>query len=132
MNVVVNEARKWLGAPWQHQGRTKHGIDCVGLIIKVAHGLKLTDYDYTGYGRVPDGQTLKRLVEEHLDPAGVDEVGAVLLLRFMQAPQHLAIRTDVGMIHAYAHVGKVIETSFDDRWRKRVVGAYRFRGLWRS
>lgn len=126
---VVTEARKWLGTPWKHQGRSRHGIDCVGLIIKVAHGLGLSDYDYTGYGRVPDGKELRHLVELHLEPARVDEMGAVLLMRFMREPQHLAIRTE-GLIHAYAHVGRVIETSLDVRWQRRIVGAYRFRGLW--
>lgn len=129
---VVAEARKWTGTPWKHQGRSVHGIDCVGLIIKVAHGLGLSDYDVTGYGRVPDGRELRHLIELHLDADAPDVPGAVLLMRFMREPQHLAIRTDRGLIHAYAHVGKVIETSLDSRWTKRIVGAYRFRGVWPS
>lgn len=126
MMEVVQEARKWLGVPWRHQGRDHNGIDCAGLIIKVAHGLGISSFDCSGYGLTPDGESLRAELERHVD-AKPARIGSIVLLRFISAPQHLAILTDIGLIHAYARAGRVIETSFDERWRRRVVGFYRYR-----
>lgn len=48
---IVKEAEKWLEVRWKHQGRTKHGLDCAGLIIKVGNSLGATNYDTTDYAR---------------------------------------------------------------------------------
>ena len=29
--MVVAEARTWIGVKWRHQGRTREGVDCIGL-----------------------------------------------------------------------------------------------------
>src|SRR4051812_45789055 len=54
--AVIAEARTWDGVRWVHQGRTRHGVDCVGLIVNVCWKLGITDYDFKSYGRVPIGQ----------------------------------------------------------------------------
>jgi hypothetical protein len=33
------------------------------------------------------------------------------------------------IVHAYASVRKVVENRVDDKWRARIVGAYRYRGV---
>ncbi len=60
--------------------------------------------------------------------------GDLLLMRFEQEPQHLAIVGDyefggLSIIHAYAQARKVVETRLDDVWLSRVVVAYRFQGI---
>lgn len=50
---VVNEARGWLGTPWRHQGRTRQGIDCIGLPVVIGRALKISKYDVQAYGREP-------------------------------------------------------------------------------
>jgi cell wall-associated NlpC family hydrolase len=35
LNVIVSAARSWLGVPWRHQGRTRQGVDCAGLVVLV-------------------------------------------------------------------------------------------------
>ena len=31
---IVDAARNWVGVPYRHQGRTRNGIDCVGLLLE--------------------------------------------------------------------------------------------------
>jgi cell wall-associated NlpC family hydrolase len=46
---IVEEARKYLGVRFRHQGRTVAGIDCAGLILNVGNDLGLIEYSETGY-----------------------------------------------------------------------------------
>ena len=86
---VVRVARSYVGVRWRHQGRTRAGIDCIGLVIAVAHDLGLTDYDFTGYGRVPDGKALRATMCEQMDLLSTEpQLGDVLLLRFDRNPLH--------------------------------------------
>ena len=64
---ILAAARTWLGTPWRHQGRLKGvAVDCGGLILGVGRELGLLDFDTRAYGRIPDGQQLRALCEQHL------------------------------------------------------------------
>lgn len=54
--------------------------------------------------------------------------GDVLLMRFKNDPQHLAIFAGETIIHSYSTVGMVCEHRLADVWIARIVGVYRFRG----
>lgn len=128
---IIDAARQLLGTPWQHQGRVPGiGIDCAGVII---HILKLNgiDYDVQGYGRQPDGNMtkhadacLRRIRKEDVQP------GDVLVFRVKRLPQHIAILTDKGILHANERGGgglsKVVETGLSNAWRAHIVAAYAF------
>jgi len=135
---VVAAAREWLGTRWHHQGRLKGvGVDCAGLIIGVARELELVDFDYSNYGRVPDGQNMTALCRAQMTPVKLSEIapGDVLLMRFDSDPQHLAFVGDylggdgLSIIHAYTLARKVIETRLDSVWRSRIVEAYSLPGV---
>lgn len=128
---IVAEARTWLKTPFRHQGRVRGvGVDCAGVVVGVAHALGLSTFDHTGYGREPHGGMLKRLLDAHLDRVtGEPQPGDVLLMRFEREPQHLAIVSDLGIIHAYERVGRCVEHGLDEVWRRRIVRAYSFLGL---
>jgi cell wall-associated NlpC family hydrolase len=52
--------------------------------------------------------------------------GDILLFKIDGNPQHMAIKTDKGMIHAYARgPRKVEEVSFAPPWPERLVGVWR-------
>ena len=119
---IVATARSWLGTPWTHQGRLRNvGVDCGGLIIGVGKELDVLDFDMSAYGRIPDGQKLRALCEQHLLAKPVSDIvpGDVLLMRFTRHPQHLAIVGDHGepfsMIHAYADAGRCVEHCADQK-----------------
>lgn len=130
---IVTAARSRLGVEFRHQGRNSSGLDCVGLVIVVAHELGLSDFQSTAYPRSPDPDEMRAALEANLDYVRWDAVqpGDVLWFRAPE-PQHLAIVTQtepMQMIHAFSRVGKVVETSVDQFWRRRVVACFKYRGV---
>lgn len=123
------EARSWIGTPWLHQGRNRYGVDCIGLVLVTAWALGLTDYDVKGYGRVPDADFLRSECERLMVRVNEPQPGDVYLMRFKREPQHLAIATERGLLHAYAGAGRVVETSLPPQWRERIVGVYAVPGV---
>lgn len=126
---VVATARGYLGVRWHHQGRSVAGMDCAGLVVRVAHDLGLSDFDSADYGRLPLGQKMREIMDANMDRVTAYQPGDVLLMRFETEPQHLAIVTDYGIIHALAQSRKVVEHRLDDVWASRIVAAYKFRGI---
>lgn len=129
---VAAAAREWLGTPWHHQGRVKGvGVDCAGVVLGVARDLGLSEFDMTGYGHRPNSRELQELCHSHMTPVPVAEarLGDVLLIEVDNQPQHLAIVSDVGMIHAFAPLRRVVEHRLDDAWTARIVAAFRMPGV---
>jgi NlpC/P60 family putative phage cell wall peptidase len=128
----VAEARRWMGTPWQHQGRLHGvGVDCAGLILESARTLGLANWHYDNYPRRPDG-TLRSVCDQVMDPMPMYEATAadVLLFAWNNSPVHLAILTSKDtIIHAYAINRRVVEHRIDDRWREAVAAAYHIRGI---
>lgn len=122
---IVSAARKYLGVRWRHQGRSSLGVDCLGLLVLVGKDLGLESRDTTDYARLPDGARLMRELDEQLTRVAEHQAGDILLMRFNSSPQHLAIKTDIGIIHAYAQARKVVEHSLDSVWSSRIVCSYR-------
>lgn len=131
--AVVAEARRFVGTPFQHTGRNEHGMDCAGLVIKVAHALGLSAFDFTCYARHPDGWTMRMLCDEHMTRKDGLEPGDVALIRFFREPQHLGVIGDypvaghVSLIHAYRR--GVVEHILDQAWRQRIVQVYSLPGV---
>lgn len=132
-NSIILAARAYLGVRFRHQGRSKSGLDCAGLVICVAHDLGISDVDFTAYGHDPDGRTLHTLLAKHMDelPPGDMHVGDVVFMAFQAYPQHLGILADGGrpfsLIHAFAPARKVIEHRLDDEWMGRIRNVYSYR-----
>lgn len=128
---IVRVARECIGTRWHHQGRVVGvGLDCVGVLFHVAHTLGLSEFEYGNYPRRPNGM-LEPLLEEHMDRIAVEDAGDgdVLMMRWREDPQHVAVRTPVGIVHAHALARKCVEQPMDAIWRSRTVGAFRFRGV---
>lgn len=120
-------ARAYLDVPFHHQGRNKAGMDCGGLLVLSSHDIGVILEDLQGYARQPDGITMqaeldRQLNRVHRQPQAND----VLLMRFRKHPQHIAIKTDNGIIHAFEKAGKVVEHTLDKKWRSRIVGVYTY------
>jgi len=128
---VIDEARSWVGTPFRHQGRVKGlGVDCIGVIAMVGKALGLTDYDKTDYGRQPYKGLLKKGIEPHLEQVQEIHPGYILLMKFADEPQHVAIYTENNtIIHSYQKVNKCTEHRFANSWKNMVVGIYRFKGV---
>ena len=132
---VVVEARRWLGVPWRHQGRSRAGIDCAGLVVMVARALGISSYDYTSYGRRAHGQAFVHHFADNMDPLRVAEAeaGDVLVFADQAYPCHCGFLTEkweqAHLLHAHATRRKVIEEPYIGEWPARVRFAFRFRGV---
>ena len=111
---VADHALSWRDTPWCHEGRTRFGIDCVGLVVVSAWhvGAPYVGYNYVGYARRPAknillGEFRKQMIEI---PRHLEEPGTVLIFdQEGYAPYHVAIQLRPGeMVHAYLPARKTI------------------------
>lgn len=118
---LVAEARRWVGVPYVHQGRSFNGVDCIGLIICVRSALApwpASTLEPRNYARHPrDGLLLDR-IRAHCAQISGAENGAVILIQWPTAeePSHAAIYADGNLIHAYQRAGAVVETGYRAHW----------------
>lgn len=138
-NKIVICARSFIGTRFHHQGRLKKtdshkgGIDCLGLLIRVAQELNLpfTKHDETSYSHYPDTQKLRQKLTNILQEISLENMrqGDVLLLNIDGNPQHLAIVSELNnepaIIHAYAPARSVVEHVLDDWWKQRIEAVFR-------
>ena len=133
---IVASARSWLGVPYVHQGRSKKGIDCIGLIVETARGVGLPIPPIpNNYTANPTSDMLLSAcalnLQQAADPTKLLPGSIAVLWGFERgAAQHFAI---VGvhalkptMIHAFSKHRKVVEHGWDAFWMKRFVRTYEF------
>ena len=141
---VVDDARKWLTANtcFVHQAaKLGVGADCIGLVGGIARdrgtpeGLAW-DADATvhAYNRTPVPRMLLKGALRYLDPITPAEVTVadIVLMRIRKDPQHFAIVSRIDptyIIHASTSAGRVVENRLDEKWRSRIVRAFRYRGI---
>ena len=132
---VVAAARAYLGVPWRHQGRSRLGLDCAGLVALVARDLGLSDYDSTNYRRHAQGQAFVGHFRDRMDQVAILEMapGDVLLFADGAYPCHSAFLSERHgvpyLIHAHASRRKVVEEAYAGDWPGKVKFCFRFRGL---
>ena len=135
---VVEEARTWIDTPFKDQGYMKGlGVDCIGLIKGLARDLNLCKKDIVHmadftmpYGKMPNRSIILPALNRHLVPIGRDEldIADIILYLGKHEPQHLAIKTDLGIIHSYQPFGAVKEHGMTGEWGNpsRMLAMYRF------
>jgi hypothetical protein len=120
--AVIAAARACLGTRFRLHGRSREGLDCVGLAA-MAYGKAGVPAGYALCGGDPgqtaaaiDGFGLARVTDP---PRPAD----LLLLRVGPHQLHLAILTDRGFIHADARLRRVVEVPGPLPWP--VLGRWR-------
>ena len=144
---IQSAGRKWLGVRWQHQGRSRFGLDCGGIPIMIFRDLNYPHTDLEGYSRQPDGHTIDEHMSKLLDTKAVKDMkpgDLVLLGEDINFPCHLALVTelpandaarpgamDLALLHSHAAMSarKVVEHPMDDFWRSRIRKCWAFRGI---
>ncbi|WP_219209444.1 C40 family peptidase [Variovorax boronicumulans] len=142
---IVAEARTHLGCRWRHQGRSREGMDCLGLVLLVAHALGITDFDTRDYARQAADESMLEQCREHLLPIafGAARPGDIAVMAF-GSNRHIGIFGDylyggLSLIHAFSQRvdGKkppqVVEHRFSDDWLRShgasLIGTFRFPGV---
>lgn len=129
--AIVAGARSCLGTPFRHQGRLPGvGLDCAGLAVVALRSAGVEVRDLTSYSRTPHDDKLMAMVslQRGLRFVSRDDMqaGDVLIVRIGAEPSHIAICTDAGqIIHAYEHMGRVVEHRIDAAWQAQIVACYR-------
>lgn len=130
--AIQAAGRRYVGTPFRHQGRMPgHGLDCVGVIVCIGRELGLFQYDVSGYARQPASWSS---LGRHVEAAGfvrvdVARAGDVYLMAIVDRPQHVALATDRGLLHAWLQARRVVEHGLDALWQSRIVATYRFPGV---
>lgn len=129
---VVAAARGWLGVPYRHQGRSREGVDCIGLVLVVlAQGRALPPgfRDAFAYSRLPQAGMLEREVGARCQRIAAPVPGSIGLFRWKREAQHVAIMTGDGLVHAYESVGEVVEHGYRGNWPRRAVSFWLLPGV---
>jgi cell wall-associated NlpC family hydrolase len=131
---IVNVARSYLDVPWRHMGRSKTGMDCVGLPYLVALALGIDAQDYPEpYRREPDNAKLTRFLATQLEQRRPPlKIGMVLALRDTVQPCHIGILSSKNgvphLIHASVYKRMVVEEPYA-RWAPLFYCAFDFPGI---
>ena len=136
---IVEYSRSWIGTRWLHQGRTRTGIDCAGLLVETAKHFDLPYEDLQGYGRSPD-KAFYRQIKKYTEPVRprVPIHGAIGIFNDTIMPCHtgiFAVDSDgrVTVIHSESWPKRrVHEQGYDDSsqsLRDRLVDIRLFKGV---
>lgn len=133
---IVNEARSWKGVRWKHQGRSRMGVDCAGVVAKVAHDLAISMYDCVNYPRRSQGNEFLNHFREHLvekSPVNHEpKPGDVAVFAEPKFPCHSGVITEKAgklyVVHAHVNRRMVVEEPLDPHWRSKLVTLFEYPG----
>lgn len=133
MTRLHEAARGYIGCPFQHQGRSRRGLDCVGLVVLALADCGRAVEDVTNYGRDPHlGLLESNLVREFGPAISLDDLqpGDIVAIAFAGAARHVAIVGDyvhggLSLIHTDESLGAVVEHRVDGAWAKKIRGGWR-------
>jgi hypothetical protein len=127
----VTAARSFMGCRWRHQGRSREGVDCIGLVVAARAAVGLETLDVNDYSRKQPGEPMLKYCREHMLPIGRDALqpGDILVMAYGDF-RHMAIVADcvyggLSIIDAHFEIGKVVERRLDDSLLSRVRGCFR-------
>lgn len=133
---IVEQALTYKDVPWRHMGRSRKGVDCIGLLICVGRdlGLCAPDFDTPPYSKHPDGRMLEGFAE-HCDriPTHAIRPGSMLVFSYYGSPYHTAIVIDPdtgAMVHALASARRcIVDLISNKQYGRTLIGAWDYRGV---
>lgn len=124
----TKELLKYKNTPFKYFGRSKEGIDCVGLYIKARNDIGLKYYDYKEYSVFPRNNHLEEEVRKTCYQIKKHEMeeGDVILINFKgDTPQHMVLYIGNNkVISANKVKGKVIIESIE-KYKNNIHSVYR-------
>lgn len=135
-DAIVEEARKYLGVPWVHQGRNIHGVDCLGLIDVAVKKLGINIEHEANYSRFYNPGVLVAELFKYGCKQIDKEQGRhadLLLIKVGKFPTHIGFLTFKGserwFLHSFEVAGHVREERMHDMLWRRVSHAFKLPGL---
>lgn len=127
---LVDNARDWLGTPWEHNQSEKGiAVDCVNFLAAVAieSGLTIEPIPESYHRTSKDSTELEDYLNRNFTKTktGIIERNNIILYNFYGYYKHVAIAVNSNsIIHASFREGKVVEHTIDGIWRHRIVGIW--------
>jgi NlpC/P60 family putative phage cell wall peptidase len=121
--LVVQEAKSWLGTPYHHHGRIKGvGVDCAQFLACVYEAVGLVEPVDTGFYPIDwhlhhSEERFSEWMAKYatLKVGHEPEKGDVLLWRFGRTYSHGSIYIGEGLyIHSYLNIGVMISTAHEE------------------
>lgn len=116
--AIVAAARSCIGTRFRAQGRVPGlGLDCVGVVLVAAAAAGITPVSLPPYrlgGLTPDVDMLFAASGAWLIATGLP--GDVLAIVPAAGQQHFGIVTSLGLVHAHAGLGRIVEGPIDPEW----------------
>ena len=134
-DAFVAAARSYVGVPWRHLGRSRTGVDCIGLVLLAAREAGVELPDPAPYAREPQGTRLLEGILAHTTRVAEAAPGDVLLFRLGLYCGHVGIASThpawgvPACLHAYAPRKQVVEQPMDGELRAALLGAFRLPSL---
>ena len=119
-----------VGCPYAHAGRSRDGIDCIGVAVVPLNEMGIYPDDAINYTREAFDKTLALEVGKRFDLVEASKrlPGDVLLFwcnRRTRLPQHAAVLVDnEEIVHAYLPLGRVVRGPIG-AWANRITHAFR-------
>ena len=129
---IVSVARTFLGSRYVHQGRSRAGLDCIGLPVCVRAELGLPELDVSGYARATTDAEMLNFCRTYMAVvARSDLQPGDILVQMNGTVRHMAVVADylhggLSIIHAWLPRRRVVECRLDDHFMATVRGCFRF------
>lgn len=141
MTEFADKLRLLKGTPFVHQGRSKHGLDCIGF---AAFAWDFPLNEIPAYPRDPINGELENAMLGLFGPAALTKPIAANMLRegdlvAMQYKgpirhvgivlNHLTIPGELSLIHTDIMIGQVTEHRLDFKWLRRIEKVWRLESV---
>lgn len=129
---VVTAVRRYLKVPYLTQGRTRKGVDCIGLAIAVCWDLQIGNFDFTNYGGDPHGFALVERIGSVCEETATPLPGDLLVFsrKVGGPPSHCGFLVGDSMVHAWDRVRFVAEHDYTPWWQRRLASAFILPGVY--
>ena len=140
-NKILKVAKSWLNTKFHYGGRVKinnqnnGGIDCIGLILKIGeeinstyNGKNIIMFDQTNYSKFSNDFEMKKFLDKYFIKIRKKDVkiGDIAYINFNNNLEHVAIISDIRLIHCYVEARKVVEHSLNQYWKDKIKCFYRY------
>lgn len=127
--AIVAAVRDCVGTRFRPQGRVPGiGLDCIGVALRAAAAAGLGGLAVPAYAIGGDnaGLLMPFLASCGCRCVGAAQLGDVLVVEPAPGQRHVAIVTSLGVVHAHAGLGRVVEGPIDPGWT--IIAIWRFPG----
>jgi cell wall-associated NlpC family hydrolase len=129
---IVEQVKQWVGVRYLHQGITRSGCDCSGLLVGVLKELGylrsfvMPVYPLDWNLHNPKHNYLQEYLDKYCFKTDKPQPEDLVVFRFGRHISHIGILVDgLTFIHCYMTAGVKYGTLNSGQWKERVVGYWR-------